>query len=201
MPTYVPGDNIKVSDFIINWTWDLNKLNDVLPPEFINLIFGIAVPISSVWGYYSVALPYLWYQFFTSTWASLLIAPLNGDQDYCPKWWYVWSLYCAPKVKYFIWALLKNNLPTRDKLSKKMKFIPLRYPFCDICLEIREHLFFECPNVSFIWGYIRDKYSLQLPGCQINLAWFWNILKLSCVRFDVLWRYCLSSFVVVYLEK
>lgn len=51
------------------------------------------------------------YSFFASLHSANVVLTLNNIIDYTAKRKYVWNLNCTSKVRYLIWALLRNKLP------------------------------------------------------------------------------------------
>jgi len=66
-----------------------------------------------------------------------------------PSWWWkgIWEIKCPLKSRLFLWCLIKNKVPTWDR----MKHIGLEGPgWCPLCKAIEEssiHLFLCCPFV------------------------------------------------------
>lgn len=45
-------------------------------------------------------------------------------------WFTIWSLNVPPKVRYFLWLLVKNILPTRSNLRNRHMEVDGRCPLC-----------------------------------------------------------------------
>ena len=78
-------------------------------------------------------------------------------------WKIIWMAKVAPKVKYFMWRMLHECLPTRSILKAKGIQMANVCPVCGIQEETIPHLFFDCWVSSDVWGS-------GLPGLQIQRA-------------------------------
>ena len=68
-----------------------------------------------------------------------------------PIWKRIWSSSVPPKVRAFVWKLCKGVFPTRQALSKKVRFIDTRCPPCEGAVEMDVHLFRDCKVVWQCW--------------------------------------------------
>lgn len=66
-------------------------------------------------------------------------------------WKIVWRAKAPPKVKFFIWLLLKGKTLTTENLKKRGIMGPSRCPNCCRLEETMQHLFIECPVASECW--------------------------------------------------
>eukprot|EP00253_Pinus_taeda_P014530 PITA_14530 len=77
------------------------------------------------------------------------------DNTYQPETWnhwkIVWKAEAPPKVKFFIWLLLKGKTLTTENLRKRGIMGPSRCPNCCRSEETMEHLFIECPVADECW--------------------------------------------------
>jgi len=68
-------------------------------------------------------------------------------------WMLIWKLQAPPKIKHFLWRLLRGCLLTRSNLRKKQILCPL----IGLCLlqnkiiENEWHLFLACDHAQHIW--------------------------------------------------
>lgn len=66
-------------------------------------------------------------------------------------WHEIWKIQTFPKIRFFLWNLCTNTLPTKKNLYKRQM---LHDPTCQICrhaLESTEHLFTLCAWTKNIW--------------------------------------------------
>jgi len=70
-----------------------------------------------------------------------------------------------PKIKFFIWVLLKGKVLTSKNLKKRGVIGPSRCPNCQAAEETIKHLFIDCP---FAIAYWREAF------WNINLPWGTN---------------------------
>lgn len=62
----------------------------------------------------------------------------------------IWQLKCSPKIKFFLWKVLKNALPVGNNLKARGINPTASCPFCgedESCL----HLFFHCSFAKQVW--------------------------------------------------
>jgi hypothetical protein len=67
----------------------------------------------------------------------------------------VWRTKVPPKIKIFLWQLIRNRLPTSEHVAKR------RVPsmgFCALCDDHEDcnHIFFACPMARFAWAGVRE---------------------------------------------
>jgi len=68
------------------------------------------------------------------------------------NWVNIWKLKVPPKVKNFMWRIVRNVLPTGMRLRDKRVNCPDNCVLCDSGVETNFHLFFSCPNSSNVWN-------------------------------------------------
>jgi len=91
----------------------------------------------------------------------------------------VWKLEALPKIKFFIWALLKGKILTTENLQKIGINGPSRCPNCYGAEETMHHLFVDCPYAVDCW----KKLSLidNLPwNSQHSIGEVIHVWKKSC---------------------
>eukprot|EP00253_Pinus_taeda_P004040 PITA_04040 len=67
------------------------------------------------------------------------------------QWKLVWKVEAPPKVKFFIWLLLKGKTLTTKNLRKRGIMGPSRCPNCYRLEETMKHLFIECLVAEECW--------------------------------------------------
>ena len=131
-----------------DFSWNLNHLNSIFPVHIVNQITFIHLSdlpdvidldkstVSS-----------------KSIYESILkkedlqpSKPLNSYLIKKSSWRNLWKLPFPSKIKFFLWRLLLNRLPTLDNLEKKTILdTPLDCCFCINNKENYNHLFLSCP--------------------------------------------------------
>lgn len=140
-----------VSDILTRETreWNLERINHLLP-ELASIIQTIKpslldVQDSYVWplqnsGKYSVKTGYF------SLVQHEVLAPATPDWKKL-----VWNPPLLPKLKYFLWKILQNALPTGENLRRRGM---LTNTFCQSCgdAESLNHIFFHCSLAKEVWA-------------------------------------------------
>jgi hypothetical protein len=67
----------------------------------------------------------------------------------------VWRARVPPKIKIFLWKLIRNRLPSCEQVAKRMGPSNSR---CALCGDMEDcnHIFFTCPMAQFMWSGIRE---------------------------------------------
>eukprot|EP00253_Pinus_taeda_P013489 PITA_13489 len=73
------------------------------------------------------------------------------QQEIWNQWKIVWRAEAPPKVKFFIWLLLKGKTLTAENLKKRGIMGPSRCPNCCRSEETMQHLFIECSVADECW--------------------------------------------------
>ncbi|XP_022003123.1 uncharacterized protein LOC110900543 [Helianthus annuus] len=73
----------------------------------------------------------------------------------------VWFSQCIPRHSFHLWLVIKNKLKTQDRLAdwEAGSATNLRLMCCPLCKQdrdSRDHLFFQCPYASEVWGLVRN---------------------------------------------
>lgn len=66
-------------------------------------------------------------------------------------WKKLWCIPTLPKIRMFIWRVLKNWVACRDNLVKRRCGTNPTCPICGTTSETIEHLLFHCPWSKAIW--------------------------------------------------
>eukprot|EP00253_Pinus_taeda_P004596 PITA_04596 len=66
-------------------------------------------------------------------------------------WQIIWKSEAIPKIKFFIWLLLKGKVLTAENLRKRGINDPSRCPNCCSAEETIQHLFLDCPFAKRCW--------------------------------------------------
>lgn len=78
-------------------------------------------------------------------------------------WKHLWKLQVAPKVKFFIWALCHNVLPTRDNLfHRHITSDPICPLYQDTLPETATQLFLFCPKTVPVWSMLAQHMPIHI---------------------------------------
>ncbi|XP_010419080.1 PREDICTED: uncharacterized protein LOC104704743 [Camelina sativa] len=92
----------------------------------------------------------------------------------------VWNLACLPKIKFFLWELLKNALPTGANMCSRGINLTAVCPFCGQD-ETQLHLFFHCNFAKQMWSQAPVKHLLNIPGISNLRLGIEGSRKLICL--------------------
>ncbi|OMO57964.1 reverse transcriptase [Corchorus capsularis] len=135
--------------------WDVDLLQELFVQEDVDRILSIPLyqrPLRDtlIWnnaynGQYSVRSGYFIARFLLGGLPFLLrIDLLNGVS--------FWGALVLPKVKFFLWRLVSNILPSKSQLQVRGVQID---SVCDVCGNDESsvyHIFFDCPFSYRVWG-------------------------------------------------
>jgi hypothetical protein len=70
-----------------------------------------------------------------------------------PSWWWrgLWKIKFPLKARIFMWCLVKNKIPTWDRMKQRNVEGPSWCALCKANDELGVHLFISCPFVKQIW--------------------------------------------------
>ena len=74
--------------------------------------------------------------------------PLNLASHPC-RW--VWDAYTTPRIKFFLWLVSRNSIPTRVVLGSKGFNLCLTCDVCGISDESIIHALSDCPRAKRVW--------------------------------------------------
>lgn len=82
-------------------------------------------------------------------------------------WNKIWKAHIPPKVRSFVWRLIKGILPTRYALSKKVSIQDMKCLFCNDQVESDTHLFKHCSVLVSYWktGSFGKLFELHPTNC------------------------------------
>jgi hypothetical protein len=91
-----------------------------------------------------------------------------------PVWWWkgLWKIKCPLKAHIFMWFLIKNKIPTWDRLKNRMIEGPGWCPLCKGDEETGVDLFLLFPFVRHIW----EECSWMLGKCVFGKGSHWKKL-------------------------
>ncbi|GLT55617.1 hypothetical protein SLA2020_287220 [Shorea laevis] len=70
------------------------------------------------------------------------------------EWLWIWKCLTLPKIKFFIWLLAHDRVPSRSLLSSRGINVPSTYPRCNIAPETTLHIIRDYPTVFPIWNLL-----------------------------------------------
>ena len=157
---YFINRDAKVHKFIDQETkeWNLRSIVSFLPSNVLADIKAILIPFSPIedriiWGYSQDGN----FNLRSATW--VMRRALTHPRSKLLNW--IWKSKLLPKIKFFLWLLIRNALPTCDFLIVRRMEIPNGCYLCDHNIENIDHVFKKCPFVISIWD--RIKYNCPTP--------------------------------------
>eukprot|EP00253_Pinus_taeda_P019059 PITA_19059 len=94
-------------------------------------------------------------------------------------WKITWKSEAIPKIKIFIWLLLKGKILTAENLSKRGINGPSRCPNCCTAKETMYHLFVDCPFARECWNQLSSLGNI-IWQTQQSIAETIYVWKKSC---------------------
>lgn len=80
---------------------------------------------------------------------------------------HVWRSKLPLKIKVFLWQVFNNKLQVGSSLKKRGWKGSPKCCLCE-CLELIEHLFFDCHLATFTWGVIKEVFDLDATPRSLN---------------------------------
>ncbi|CAN1146778.1 Putative ribonuclease H protein At1g65750 [Linum perenne] len=168
---------IKVSDYIINpqRIWNAVKLRSVFPESVVRQILLIPLGLEGyadrlIWHYESTG------NFIVRSCYRHLRAITNShnhpvDNSTKKMWKWLWQLDLPPKIKFFLWRVCRNALPTKIGLFRRRCSTSSLCHTCNGDDETLEHMLFHCPVSMSFWQQVLP--TLQGPSMiQSAQSWF-----------------------------
>lgn len=69
----------------------------------------------------------------------------------------IWFSDSIPKYSFMLWLAAKNRIMTGDRMVMWNRGVNTSCGFCSTPMETMDHLFFECPYSSRLWGALSRK--------------------------------------------
>ncbi|KAK1663022.1 hypothetical protein QYE76_051181 [Lolium multiflorum] len=85
----------------------------------------------------------------------------------------VWRARVPPKIKVFLWQLIRGKLPSSEQVAKRQGPSNGR---CSLCGEVEDcnHIFFTCHMAGFMWAGVRE-----LLHCEWNPGGIGDFIALA----------------------
>ena len=177
-PSSLPNHHL-VSDLIIPETrqWNRALLHNLFDQDIASLIQKIHIPFSPIedsifWainlsGKFSVKLAYLSDQ--TSRFSNS--GPLTAFE-----WKKLWSMKFNERLKYHLWKIAWDVLPTRAFLGYRIVDLDTSCPCCHHPQESVVHILFECPFAIIVWQHTSIPINLSSIPPKSAFEWVKSIL-------------------------
>jgi len=151
---------LKVSQLIdpVSRNWNLNMLRDLFPWKDIQLIRKqrpmVSRKDSFCWfgtnhGLYTVKSGY---EMCSRQVHKLMFKEAEEQPSLNPLFGKIWSLNTAPKIKVFLWKMLKGVVAVEDKLRTRGILIEDGCSMCSEKDETLNHILFQCPLARQVWA-------------------------------------------------
>ncbi|KAL6227352.1 hypothetical protein ACLB2K_001311 [Fragaria x ananassa] len=180
-------EELKVADLIDpdNREWMRDWLEELFFADEVELIMRIPLSLRNredklVWhfdrhGLYSVRSGYHVARRLRLEQIGGTSSVLNSNSS--SLWQKIWKVKVLPKVKHFIWRLIKNIVPTKEVLSKRVPLPDLLCPFCYDDTESSLHLFKNCNVVACIWLFSPLGMRARHSGMETIEVWIQDMLE------------------------
>ncbi|KAL4325050.1 hypothetical protein GQ457_11G008270 [Hibiscus cannabinus] len=176
--------------------WNVPRLSDYLLPEAIPFVVGIPPPlpencdmpswISTPAGNFTVASAYM-----------RILEP--GWEAVDSKWSWVWSLAVTPRIRMFIWLVLKQRLMTNEERCRRGFSFDASCPSCGCVSESITHILRDCPPTRSLWQSIvpRDRQALffaapletwVVSNIRADYAFGVSLILWPCFYPSLLWQ-------------
>ncbi|XP_061993749.1 uncharacterized protein LOC133711661 [Rosa rugosa] len=196
-------EELRVCDLMVenDYEWNIPLLEALFTPMEVGIIASIPLSLrgaddSFVWHYdkrgnYGVRSGY--HVARLDDGRSDRASSSNGSYGINATYWkIIWGANIPPKVRVFIWRLLRGILPTRRALSHKVSLLDSNCLFCNHALEDGLHLFRDCDVTTCFW--VCTKLGLLAKNVAASCVedWVLNVIeKLDgnqrCAFFMALW--------------
>ena len=127
--------------------WDLCSVGMFLPSNVLADIKEILIPLSPMkdrgfWGFSQDSK----FTLKSATW--VMRKPSSHPRSKMLKW--IWKLNLLPKIKFFLWLVVRDAFPTCKFLSSRKIDIPIKCHFCSHNVENIDHVVRKCTFVQGI---------------------------------------------------
>lgn len=152
------------------WKWDSRKPADLIPMEWIELIFTITIPrIPCLIGF---PVRVIWGPLSTWDVYNLLKIPYETGNKRNFAW--IWKAPIANRVKFFWWKVAWYKIPCKSLLAQSQIFLRNTTVCCDLCSDLVEdtdHVMVNCALTRQIVDNI-----VQTISCVQNKWAMWVFL-------------------------
>ncbi|XP_004310201.1 PREDICTED: uncharacterized protein LOC101298860 [Fragaria vesca subsp. vesca] len=150
-------EDLKVADLIDPDTrvWMVDWLNELFFEDEVEVIsLSFRNPDDQlIWHYDKHGLYTVRRGYYTARCAlvSQQQASTSAPRNSCDKWKAVWKVKVQPKIKCFIWRLLKDSSSTRSALAHRIALEDQSCLFCRCAQETSMHVFKDCQVIACMW--------------------------------------------------
>lgn len=136
--------------YIKNGSWDLGPLELVLPRHITDTIYATFIPDIEGMEDKNKCTLVTNNRFHTSKAYQYVHSKEKRNVQCNKNFTWIWKLHCPAKMKYFIWLLYHNKLPTAYYLQKIGMNVD---PVCFYCqqTETLDQILRSCPKVLIFW--------------------------------------------------
>lgn len=130
-----------VNRLIDNGAWKTGLIQSMFPADIAIAIYTLHIPKlikvqdRCIWPYAKDG----------EATVRLIYKSLSSKHD--PNWkgrTFIWKAKIPPKIKVFIWSIIKKKLPVRARLNKIINYINPLCPRCCVAIETLDHLLIIC---------------------------------------------------------
>lgn len=162
------NEDMTVNEFIVDRSWDLEKLQLMLSPELAERIRQLPIPRGG--GLDSLCFMGMPLCKYSTRNAYRLLTDGGGD-DRGANWGWIWESPCSYRVCAWLWKAVKCALPTKLFLFRRGLVDGLRCPRCLSYAEDSQHLFIECESSQEMWSSIAAITGFHAVGANVKNLW------------------------------
>lgn len=89
------------------------------------------------------------------------------DSSY--RW--IWKLVTYPKIKFFIWLIVTNRIPTTHHLHNRSIDMSIVCAQCSLDVETSFHALRDCPKIASLWEAFKISYMDTSDLDQTIVSW------------------------------
>lgn len=176
----------RVSDFIDKpaMTWNEGKLRSCVSNEETEAILKIPISITGsedkiIWkhnksGKFTVKSGY--HQAYDAKARRKVQRPSSSRCIPRKVWTKLWSTPTIPKVRHFIWRIVRNWLASKENLFRKQCSPTPMCPICEKEVETIEHILFRCSWAVAVWFGSGLSYWVQEQWTETTDKWVEEVL-------------------------
>ncbi|CAL1352559.1 unnamed protein product [Linum trigynum] len=196
VPLLLPGiilENQFVASLIhpLTRTWNGELLRASFTAESVQWILSIPLPSSPrpdklIWHYSATG------QYTVKTGYQLLSSARHLEFDPLPPfltsqfWKVLWNLPIPPKLKVFLWRVVRGFLPMRQILQGKSLSDTSTCPVCSAAVETISHCFFDCRVARGIWTLAgKEHVRAAMAVVSNDMAWYNLFFNMQLSKVDM----------------
>ena len=106
---------------------------------------------------------------------------INSGPLTAVEWKKLWSMKFNERLKYHIWKIVWDVLPTREFLAQRIAGLDSSCPQCHHPQELAVHVLFECPFAIIVWRHTSIPINLSSIPPKLASEWVKSIVNPVCL--------------------